>query len=170
MRIKIKNIKEVKKIGKNNPVFFPGLTLVKSCFLTSLIRLASLTALVSLTGCSTALNDKFDCPMKPGVVCKSLGQVNKAVDRGQIGRNDKQAVKISKVSREMKNFMINSSAAYQIDGSKTYDPLRHEERVIKVWIAPYEDDVGNYHQGNTTATVAKKGYWIEHLPKVVLED
>jgi hypothetical protein len=37
-----------------------------------------------LPGCAD-LNSNFDCLMKPGVVCKSLDEVNSLVDQGKLG-------------------------------------------------------------------------------------
>ena len=43
----------------------------------------SMTVFILLTGCAE-MNSQFDCPMKPGVRCESLDQVNARVDRGEI--------------------------------------------------------------------------------------
>ncbi len=40
--------------------------------------------MIRKSGCAEA-DSKFDCPMKPGVSCSSLDQVNAKVDRGEIG-------------------------------------------------------------------------------------
>ena len=42
-----------------------------------------MTCLLMLSGCST-MNDQFSCPMKPGVQCQSLDQVNAQIDKGEI--------------------------------------------------------------------------------------
>jgi hypothetical protein len=39
-----------------------------------------------LAGCA-GLNSQFDCPMPPGVMCKSLDEVNRMVDQGKLGRS-----------------------------------------------------------------------------------
>ena len=38
---------------------------------------------VMLSGCGE-LNSQFTCPMKPGVTCQSLDQVNTMVDQGKL--------------------------------------------------------------------------------------
>ena len=91
---------------------------------------------VLLTGCA-AMNSDFDCGVKPGVMCKSLDQVNAMIDQGELGGKE-----------------------------KTFDvpfkpgvPYRHSDTVMRIWIAPYEDVQGNYHQESVIYTVIKPGRW-----------
>jgi conjugal transfer pilus assembly protein TraV len=128
-----------------------------------ILRALALISLNGLIGCSSSLNNQFDCPLTLGVVCKSLDQVNAAVNRGELEGISSNKFKNNKVVAN--NFFMPYSMIM-----KTGEPLRYRERVIKVWIAPYEDDVGNYHQGTIVNAVAKKGHWIANFPKVVLED
>jgi len=39
------------------------------------------------------------------------------------------------------------------------NPQRHPETIRKIWIAPYEDNDGNYHQGSDVHTVLQPGFW-----------
>ena len=129
-----------------------------------------LISLIGLVGCSSSLNSAFDCPLTPGVVCKSLDQVNAAVNRGELGKDS--CIGKNCISNKSKNNRTTTnifSTPYPMI-MKTGEPLRYGERVIRVWIAPYEDDVGNYHQGTIINAVAKKGHWIANPPKVILED
>jgi conjugal transfer pilus assembly protein TraV len=98
----------------------------------------SFIMLLFLTGCAN-LNAQFDCPMRPGVHCESLDQVNSRVDRGEIGQE-----------------ML-----------KTSLPRHKHETVLPIWIAPYEDTDGNYHQEGEVYTVMKPGYWPEHPLKIL---
>lgn len=76
-----------------------------------------------VTGCAE-VNSQFDCPMKPGIRCESLDEINAHVNNGEIG------------------------------------PVRSKETVQHIWIAPFEDTAGNYHQANEVYTVAKPGAWM----------
>lgn len=97
---------------------------------------------ILLTGCSN-LNSQFDCPMRPGVHCESLDQVNSRVDRGEIAYESR---------------LISSSS------------VRRHETVLPVWIAPYEDTDGNYHQASEVYAIVKPGYWQGHPPKAITSD
>jgi conjugal transfer pilus assembly protein TraV len=89
--------------------------------------------LLLLNGCSS-MNAQFDCPMQPGVHCESLDQVNSRVDRGEIGQE-----------------VIATSL-----------PIRQHDTVLPIWIAPYEDNDGNYHKEQEIYAVLKPGHWQEH--------
>jgi type IV conjugative transfer system lipoprotein TraV len=39
-------------------------------------------------------------------------------------------------------------------------PIRSGENVQQIWIGPYEDNDGNYHEPSYIYSVTKKGQWI----------
>lgn len=79
---------------------------------------------LTLTACAS-LNSDFECKMQPGVTCKSLDEINTMVDKGQFSANDP--------------LDINKSIA--------------SEKVLNMWIAPFEDTDGNYHHPHRISTV-----------------
>ena len=106
-----------------------------------------------MSGC-VSMNSDFDCPMKNGVRCQSLDEVNAAVDRGEIGG--------SGVTKHV-NRPVYTKASYlqykdNVAGGQS--SVRYPEDVMRVWIAPYEDTSGNYHQASSVYTVARPGYWV----------
>jgi len=105
------------------------------------------------TGCTT-MNSSFDCPNKAGVQCKSLDQINNMVDNGQIqGRTQSDSHANSMSETEFQPYPMKTS---YYPG----EPLRYGETVQRVWVAPFEDTEGNYHQDNFIYTVSKGGHWI----------
>jgi|HubBroStandDraft_4_1064222.scaffolds.fasta_scaffold968479_2 conjugal transfer pilus assembly protein TraV len=104
-----------------------------------------------LTGCSS-LNAQFDCPMRPGVHCESLDQVNSRVDRGEIGQE---------------KWIKGSTSSWMTSASSSF---RRHETVLPIWIAPFEDTDGNYHQASEVYTILKPGYWQGHPPKMITSD
>jgi conjugal transfer pilus assembly protein TraV len=102
--------------------------------------------ILCLTSCAS-LNSKFDCPMKPGINCESLDQINARVDRGEIG-HDEPCTRCIKVS--------SGSCQKCQSGSQS---LRYKETVRRVWIAPFENTAGNYHEASEVFTVAKHSHW-----------
>lgn len=117
--------------------------------------------LAALTGCTT-MNSNFDCPNQAGVSCKSLDQINGMVDTGEI-RGRTQAITCqAKVadSTEFQSFPLRTSF---IPGQ----PLRYGETVQRIWIAPYEDNEGNYHQDSLMYAIMKGGHWIGQPVKAV---
>ncbi|MHB1948908.1 MAG: type IV conjugative transfer system lipoprotein TraV [Gammaproteobacteria bacterium] len=115
-----------------------------------------------LNACSS-LNSNFECPMKPGVRCESLDQVNAQVDRGEIGNACPSCVTLRQpISYPNKT----SSYFYKNEiNLRNREPLRYGETVMRVWVAPYEDTSGNYHQESDIYTVVKPSHWIGYPPK-----
>lgn len=126
-------------------------------------RMWLIMTIVLLSGCS-GMNANFDCPMKNGVRCESLDQVNARVDRGDIGRGEMQSVSLQATQQNPVNRHV--QARLVVAG----EPLRYGETVQRVWIAPYEDTSGNYHQESEVYTVARPGKWIGNPLAALNED
>lgn len=108
---------------------------------------------IGLSGCTT-MNSSFDCPNKAGVRCKSLDQINAMVDSGQIREHETMSeVDVMSVTNESE-FQVFSFKASLISS-----PTRYPETVQRIWIAPYEDTEGNYHQDSFMYSVMKGGHW-----------
>lgn len=101
---------------------------------------------VVLTGC-TKLNEDFDCPAPNGGSCKRMDEVYDMVNgKGKLA-------------------VTPSRNALVID-ARPGQPVRYGEGVMSLWIAPYEDTDGNYHQANRIYSVVKEGRWM-HQPQSV---
>lgn len=44
-------------------------------------------------------------------------------------------------------------------------PIRKAESIQQIWIGPYEDQNGNFHEPSYVYTVTRKGSWIGDPPK-----
>ena len=103
-----------------------------------------LSCAAMLSGCGE-LNSQFTCPMKPGVTCQSLDQVNTMVDQGKLGE-----VKLLSHSDPVLTVSLNYST----------DPVtRSPEQVMRLWIAPYQDNRGNYYSSTLVYHVIQTGHW-----------
>lgn len=121
-----------------------------------------LIQLGGLTACSI-MNSSFDCPNKSGVNCKSLDQINRMVDSGEIrGRMQTGCAGVAKCTdgAEFQSFPVSASF-------RSGQPIRYGETVQRIWIAPYEDSEGNYHQDSIIYAVMKGGHWIGRPVKTV---
>ncbi len=94
------------------------------------MRVIGLLMLLILSGCS-AMNDNFTCSQEPGVMCKSLDQVNGMVNRGELGSTPKLPT----------------------------PRLALEQQVVAVWLAPYQDGEGNYHDSTKIYTTVAPNRW-----------
>ena len=116
-----------------------------------LFNLSFFIALSStLVGCGE-LNSQFTCPMKPGVSCQSLDQVNTLVDQGKLAQ--------SKPAPSAET-TLTVDIHYLADAGDSTDSIkRNPETVMRLWIAPYQDSQGNYFSANTVYHVIQPGHW-----------
>jgi conjugal transfer pilus assembly protein TraV len=104
---------------------------------------------VMLSGCGE-LNSQFTCPMKPGVTCQSLDQVNTMVDQGKLAE-----VKPTPLPAQSADPVLTVNINYSVDGGVTRSP----EQVMRLWIAPYQDSQGNYFSSTQVYHVIQPGHW-----------
>lgn len=133
-----------------------------------------------LSACSS-LNSEFECQMKPGIRCESLDQISTRVNRGEINKyssltssccgsspaKDSSCTNYSNSRSTLSNVSLYKSWAYN---SSLHEPLRYGETVQHVWVAPFEDTAGNYHQESDIYTIVKPGHWIGNPPKEFTND
>jgi len=120
-------------------------------------KLANFVLLTLLTGC-TALNADFECKMKPGVRCKSLNEVNQLVDtkKSTTAVLEKKLSYNSKILSEDMSDIKNSSS---INEESTL--LRTSEKVLAIWLAPFEDASKRYHSAHTVYSIREPGHWMQ---------
>lgn len=137
----------------------------------------------SLSSCAD-MNTHFDCPMKPGVRCESLDQINARVDRGEIGKDLTHAPRATEPKRPSYVSTDHPRPSYYKDqpGSPpssmswvsikhaAKDPVREPESVMRVWFAPFEDTEGNYHTESEVYSVVRPGFWVDRPVKAIHEN
>ena len=124
-----------------------------------------------LSGCE-GMNSEFSCPMQPGQMCASVDEVNKMVNQGKIGRKGNTIEAVNKAGYPIEMGSIKSTAltGYPIGETEIGKPLRYGESVMRVWVAPYEGEDGNYYQASTLYTVVNPGHWVGDPVKAVNEE
>lgn len=105
-------------------------------------------SIMMLGGCAE-MNSKFDCPMKPGVRCESLDQVNARVDGSELGS----------ASAPSYSQIVTTDSYTTMEENSYQVPFRSKEKIVHIWIAPYVDKDGNYHDGNNVYSVRKASKW-----------
>lgn len=114
----------------------------------------TLINMVFLAACT--MNSSFDCPNTAGINCKSLGEIDRLVDSGQLqGRIPIEKTKTTVLADKAEFESFPPSSTF-IPGQ----PIRYGETVQRIWIAPYEDSEGNYHQDSLMYSIVKGGHWI----------
>lgn len=105
----------------------------------------------SLTGCEM-MNSSYDCPLSEGASCMSLHDMDAAVSqgiypKGVAGSNVASSTDAKEIYVQHKDLMPG-----------TY-PKRTRDMVAKIWLAPYEDSNGNYHEQSNMYTVIENSTW-----------
>ena len=83
------------------------------------LKVLSIMLCLFLTGCM-GINKKFDCPLKGGVTCKSVSQVNDLVDQGLLSHK-----KEDKEGPPSSCFLL-----------KPKPPKTSPSKTLNVWFAP----------------------------------
>lgn len=127
---------------------------------SKLLKAISLSMALMLSACSTT-SETFDCPAGKGVGCKSISTVNKMVEQGKLSNNDEPG-SIQAVSPVFapNNLVSETSADRQeivLSDQTTVNRIKEEH--LRVWVAPFQDDQGNLHEGSVVHTVIRPGYW-----------
>lgn len=105
--------------------------------------LVFLIPLIMLTACTT-YQEGFDCAAVPGVGCKSITQVDRLIDQGKLGNDEDSFDQEEKVSQPTTS-----------QGREPFAPSLKRQGV-QVWLAPYEDENGTWHDSQTLFVPLKK--------------
>lgn len=81
------------------------------------------------------------------------------VDRGVLGREEAP----TQGGRSNQSYL----AANALSNSNHFNNLRSGEEVVRVWVAPYQDVNGNYHNASSFYTVVRNNNW--EVPREVKE-
>ena len=123
--------------------------------------LSFLPVLILLSGCSTT-SEVFECEAGKGIGCKSISEVNKMVDTGKLANNeepDSLKAVAPVFAQNNVNSQNNPIDGNQIILSDQTMVKRVQEAPLRVWIAPFQDEQGNLHEGSVVHTVIRPGYW-----------
>ena len=147
--------------------------------LFKMMSISTLSAILclNLCACSTT-SETFDCKAGKGVGCKSISEVNQMVDsdtriQGGFGESKVEKGKQPVLPLETASLSTPSMATDSLTVEKdktllqqTEIPLsdtiavhRVQEEHLRVWIAPFQDEQGNLHEGSVIYTILKPGYW-----------
>jgi conjugal transfer pilus assembly protein TraV len=131
--------------------------------------LLALSIPVLTCGCTSTMSGldgetKFSCKAPDGVTCSSLS----GVYANAVANN------LPALRKEGKGEAAGSAVAKagEIVGraSSSGDPIRSQSKVLRIWIAPWEDSDGDLHDQSYVYVVADPGRWvIEHNQKRIID-
>jgi hypothetical protein len=120
--------------------------------------LSLLVLLLGLTACSTA-SESFDTQASEGVGAKSISEVNRMIDRGDIPgvKGDERDTKA--VSPLVSTAPLPPVSLTPIVLSDNTVIHRQAEQVMRIWIAPFQDQQGNFYEASVVHTVHRPSFW-----------
>lgn len=103
----------------------------------------------------------LDCEASDGMGCSSVSQVNSAVEQGKLnqkleGKDSKTPKKGRKSKRNLKEFNPQESLVSEGPTIK-----RIPEKTLRVWVAPYKTEEGNFEGESFVHMVARESIWSE---------
>ena len=85
--------------------------------------------------------------------CKSISEVNRMVDQGYFG---------SSIDEETGSLKALAPIAMISEENTQTSPggiERIPEQNLRLWIAPFQDEMGNFHEESAIHTVVQQGRW-----------
>jgi conjugal transfer pilus assembly protein TraV len=124
---------------------------------------------IGLSGCAGSLTglegeSKFACKAPDGVTCSSLSGIYANAVANNLPALRKERKGDQSSSTQPKEGAITGQVA------TAGDPLRVQPKVLRVWIAPWEDTDGDLHDQSYLYVVANPGRWaIEHSQRQIVD-
>lgn len=128
---------------------------------------ASIAAMASLVGCGTMsgldASSSFSCKAAPGVSCQSISGVHQNANAGNLPfQQEENAPKVAAGEKKSYGTPRADSKISPKDMNAQYSgmPVRQPPLVLRVWMAPYEDDSGDLHDQTYFYTMVHSGKWM----------
>lgn len=123
--------------------------------LTPFVMPVIMSSVLLLSGCA-GMNGSFACNKTASDHCESMSAVNREVNQGDFVGSD---------GTKHHNTVVESATAtkpigYHVTTPQAGAPIRYGESVARIWIAPFEDKEGNYHEPSFVYTVIKPSHWV----------
>lgn len=109
-----------------------------------------LFSLSVISGCTFLGHEEFDCPYQSnGSSCKSLKDVHKMIKE------------TSEKNQDLPNPPVFSGKdkSHQSGQNDDHSVQRSQEERIRIWIGPFQDEQGNFHEPSVVHTIIQPPYW-----------
>ena len=153
-----------------------------TCKLKVAFIISLLTCSVLLSGCSVFGGNDFSCNRVGGINgCVSMDDAYKMSEDGEISANrapysvdgkqyisggETGAGSFASPSSEASTTTstlpqaVGGQSGYAVGVPSAGMPVRYGDKIQKVWIFPYQDKSGNYHESAIIYSVVQKSHWV----------
>lgn len=136
--------------------------IIKSLKFTPMLAAVLLSGCGSLSGLDAS--GSFGCKAAPGVNCQSISGVYQNATAGSLPfqRQEENASKTADGEKKPYGAPRNEGKVSPRDMNAQYSgmPVRQPPLVLRVWMAPYEDEGGDLHDQSYFYTMVHSGKWM----------
>lgn len=141
------------------------------------LLVAALTSAIIFSGCGSIsgldASSSFGCKAAPGVTCQSISGVHQNASAGNLpfqrtGEGNAKGTESNPRSDDEKpqaygSIKIDSNTKVSprdMNAASSGMPVRQPPLVLRVWLAPFEDEAGDLHDQSYFYTMVHSGRWM----------
>ena len=139
---------------------------------SSHLALLTGTMLAALTGCANMsgldASGSFGCKAAAGVTCQSVSGVHQNAMAGNlpfqrtqdVPAGSNQTAEVPAYGADVKGESVTKVSPRDMVAQTSGMPIRQPPLVLRVWMAPYEDETGDLHDQSYFYTMVHSGHWL----------
>ena len=136
---------------------------------------------VLISGCAVMSSDE-GCQKVGGIKkCASLDEVYQMSNNGTITAQGSPTMNAASPQQQsnrarpgprpgLSQASRHQGSGYDVLTPDIGQPVRYQDSIQKVWIFPYEDSAGNYHESSIVYTVIDSAHWVGHPTRAIKDD
>lgn len=134
-------------------------------------RLLLAAVLVSLGGCSiTGFSNSFDCNVKSDGICASLSTAYEKSNRRELPSQRAVAATPSAAAPAPVAPAPGQISPAQMQAPSSGAPLRIQPTILRVWVAPWEDDLGALRDQSYAYLTIDPGRWVVETNRAAIRN
>ena len=133
------------------------------------MRFALLALAAGLSGCASTMSgigghETYGCKAPEGVQCRSISGIYANAQNTAPAAVSERRMPPPPATYRAVAPTITAAVAAPPSPSTVTPPLRSPARVLRLWVAPWEDNDGDLHEASTVHVLIDTGRWlIEHV-------
>ncbi len=126
----------------------------------------AILVVISIGGCSSTPD--YGCKAPDGTTCKSISEVYRATE-GDARRKSPYIDERSQADATYQPALAGERTV-TLPKIKPGDPLRVEPRILRVWLAPWEDEDGVFYDQSYIYVIVDHGRWLVSQNRNMIEN
>lgn len=135
------------------------------------VRLSLTAALALLGGCSiTGFSNSFDCNVKSDGICASLSTAYEKSNRRELPSQRAATAAQSAAAPAPAALAPGQISPAQMQAPSSGAPLRIQPTILRVWVAPWEDDLGALRDQSYAYLTIDPGRWVVETNRAAIRN